>query len=91
MFVIVFKCFSAPFASALDGCFKCFICLLLYVASVLSEFFKVDHVVAYRIHVGSGRRASSPRTWSGSEGHVQGDAGPLLERSLIRCAGNVRR
>jgi hypothetical protein len=32
--------FSGIFASVLDACFKCFICLQTYVASVASECFK---------------------------------------------------
>jgi hypothetical protein len=40
MFAIVFKCFSGVFANVSETCFKCFICLLLYVASIVSECFK---------------------------------------------------
>jgi hypothetical protein len=36
MFEMVFKCFSGIFASVSKTCFKCFTCLLLYVASVAS-------------------------------------------------------
>jgi hypothetical protein len=40
MFAIVFKCFSVVFANISEACLKCFICLLLYVASVASRRFK---------------------------------------------------
>jgi hypothetical protein len=33
MFAIVFKVFLGIFAGISDACFKCFICLLLYVAT----------------------------------------------------------
>ena len=39
IFAMVFKCFSGVFASVLDACFKCFICHLLYVATVISRCF----------------------------------------------------
>jgi hypothetical protein len=35
-----FKCFSGVFACASDACFKCFICLQTYVASVACRRFK---------------------------------------------------
>jgi hypothetical protein len=35
-----FKCFSIVFISVPDACFKCFICLHIYVASVASGCFK---------------------------------------------------
>jgi hypothetical protein len=50
-FSIVFRVF---FASVLDTCFKCFICLLLYVAIIVSGCFKSRSSVAHRMRVGSG-------------------------------------
>jgi hypothetical protein len=46
-FLIVFKCFSDVFASVSNACFKCFICLQMYVASVASEYFKIRLGVAH--------------------------------------------
>jgi hypothetical protein len=40
MFAMVFKCFSVVFANISEACLKCFICLLLYVASVASGRFR---------------------------------------------------
>ena len=40
MFAMVFKCFSGVFVSVSNAYFKCFICLLLYIATVISECFK---------------------------------------------------
>ena len=53
MFLLVFKCFSDVFASVSDICFKCFICLLLYVITVASECFKSISGVAHGIRVRS--------------------------------------
>jgi hypothetical protein len=41
-----FQVFSGVFASVSDACFKCFICLQTYVASVASECFKSRSDVA---------------------------------------------
>ena len=40
--------FSCVFASISDACFKCFICLQMYVASVASGYFKSRSDVASR-------------------------------------------
>jgi hypothetical protein len=45
MFAIVSSVFSGVFASVSDICFKCFICLHMYVASVASGCFKSRLVV----------------------------------------------
>jgi hypothetical protein len=42
---MVFKCFMCFFASVSDACFKHFICLQTYVASVVSECFKSKSVL----------------------------------------------
>ena len=42
---MVLKCFSGVFASISDACFKCFICLQTYVASVASGCFKSRSVL----------------------------------------------
>jgi hypothetical protein len=63
MFAMVFKCFLGVFASALDVCFKCFICLQTYVANVALhlDVSKVDRGVAHGMCVGSGRgRGAGP-------------------------------
>ena len=73
--------FSGVFASVSDVCFKCFICLLLYVTTVASACFKSISVIAHGMHVGSGtgpllgRSLTSPTT---------------LGHSLARAAGTVR-
>ena len=56
MFAMVFKCFSGVFASVSDACFKYFICLLLYVATVKSRYFKSRSRVGHRMRMGNGRR-----------------------------------
>jgi hypothetical protein len=50
-----FQVFSRIFASVSDVFFKCFICLLLHVASGTSEYFKSRSGVAHVMRVGSGR------------------------------------
>jgi hypothetical protein len=42
---MIFKCFPFIFAGVLDACFKCFICLQTYVASVTSGYFKIDRML----------------------------------------------
>jgi hypothetical protein len=75
--------FQGVFASVSDACFKYFICLRMYVARVVFGCFKSRSVVAYRMHVGSGRGASSPRAgarvwaretqaWAGAFWHGRG-------------------
>jgi hypothetical protein len=54
-FCIYLQYCSGVFASVLDACFKCFICLLLYVAMVASRYFKSRSGVTHRIRVGSSR------------------------------------
>ena len=48
-FAMTFQVFSGVFANVSDVCFKCFICLQTYVASVSSGYFKsisdIAHVV----------------------------------------------
>jgi hypothetical protein len=46
MFYDGFKCFSGVFVNVSDACFKCFICLQMYVASVVSGCFKSRSGVA---------------------------------------------
>jgi hypothetical protein len=53
---MVRKCFLGVFASVSYTCFKCSICLFLYVATVASEYLKSRSGVAHRMHVGSGWR-----------------------------------
>ena len=45
-FTMVFNEFSGVFASVLDACFKCSICLQTYIASVASRHFKSRSGVA---------------------------------------------
>jgi hypothetical protein len=85
MFAMVFKCFSVVFASVSGACFKCFICLLLYVATVTSECFKSRSDVAHRMRVGSGWRRGRH---SGRRGRRPGWHGPTvgaLPRDML-CA-----
>jgi hypothetical protein len=52
MFAMIFKCFQELFSSISEGCFKCFICLLLYVASVASQYFsKADRASVMGLHL----------------------------------------
>jgi hypothetical protein len=61
--------FLYVFASVLEVCFRCFICLQTYVARVASECFKNRWDVAYvAIRVRSGDDVSGPHTWSGGAG-----------------------
>jgi hypothetical protein len=53
MFTIVFN-FLGVFASVLDACFKCFIRLLVYVATIASGCFKSRLSVADEMRVESG-------------------------------------
>jgi hypothetical protein len=69
MFAMVFKCFSSIFTSISDTCFKCFICLLLYVATVASGC--------------TWKAAGGADNVRGGVGDVQGGVGPLLVCSLV--------
>jgi hypothetical protein len=40
MFAMVLKCFSSAFVSVSNACFKCFICLQMYVVGAVSRCFK---------------------------------------------------
>jgi hypothetical protein len=68
MFAIVL----GVFVSVSDACFKCFICLLFYVVTVVPGCFKSRSGVAYGMDVESGWR----------HGRCPGGAGPLLGHSL---------
>ena len=57
VFAYVFTMISSVFASVSDACFKCFICLQTYVASVAFECFKSR----LRIASPSSPFAASPR------------------------------
>jgi hypothetical protein len=59
MFAMVFKCFLGVFTSVSNACFKCYICLLLYVTTFASGF-KSGSGVAYVMRVGSGWRRERP-------------------------------
>ena len=74
MLAIVFKCFQTFSASVSDACFKCFICLLLYVPTIASGCFKC------RSGVTRGKRLATHV--QGGMGDVRGGAIPLLGRSL---------
>ena len=54
--------FQVFFASVSDACFKCFICLFLYVASVASECFRSRLGVAHGMYVEARGCASAPCT-----------------------------
>jgi hypothetical protein len=49
-----FQMFLGVFTSVPDACFNCFICLFLYVATVVSKCFKSRSGVAHGMRVGSG-------------------------------------
>jgi hypothetical protein len=49
-----FQMFLGVLASVLDACFKCFICLLLYVTIVVSGYFKSRLGVTHGMSVESG-------------------------------------
>jgi hypothetical protein len=51
------------FVSVSDSCFKCFICLLLYVAIVAFGCFKSRSGVAHENHVGSSWRRGRCSGW----------------------------
>jgi hypothetical protein len=55
--------FLDVFASVSDTCFRCFICLLLYVATVVSRCFKSRLSVANRMRVGNGRQRGRRPGW----------------------------
>ena len=80
MFAMVFKYFSDVFASVSDSCFKCFICLLLYVATVASDVLKLDRV----LHMGyTWEAAVGTDDIRSDAGDIRGDTGPLLVRSRV--------
>jgi hypothetical protein len=64
-----FQVFLGVFASVSDACFKCFICLLLYIINVASECFRSIMV----LHMGC--------AWKVGRGHAVftrgGDAGDV--------------
>jgi hypothetical protein len=53
------------FAYVSDSYFKCFICLLLYLITVASTYFKSTSGVAHRIRTGSGRAHRRCSGWRG--------------------------
>jgi hypothetical protein len=68
MFAMIFKYFSGIFASVSDIYFKCFIYLLLYVATVASECFKSRSGTV--LHMGCAWEAATSDT-----GDVRGGVG----------------
>jgi hypothetical protein len=71
--------FSGVFASVLDTCFKCFICLWIYVANVLSGYFKNRLDVA---HVAMALAASGQRPGQGFSSYLTQRASPSPLLSL---------
>jgi hypothetical protein len=65
-----FQMFSGVFASVSDTCFKCFIRLLLYVATIAFGCFKSKSGVAHGMRVGSVRRRERRRGGVGDVGTV---------------------
>ena len=91
MFAMVFKYFSDVFVSGLDVCFKCFIYLLLYVATVASGYFKSRSDVTHGMRVGSGWRRTRPSGRYGpTVGALAREPDALGARSLASCADTVR-
>jgi hypothetical protein len=75
-----FQVFSGVFASVSDACFKCFICCLLYVQLLHLDVSNVDQV----LYMGCAWKVA------GGVGDVRDGMGPLLGRSLTRCASTIR-
>jgi hypothetical protein len=74
---MVFKYFSSIFASVLDVCFKCFICLFfLYVATIVFGYFKSRSGVAHEMHVATWEEAGGVDDVQGGVGDIQSGAGP---------------
>jgi hypothetical protein len=100
MFAMIFKCFSGVFATVLDACFNCFICLQTYIASIASRCFKSRSDVANLIRMGSGRggewspheRAVGARN-SGAGGDVLVPVGTCWHGRgvLVRAANELAR
>jgi hypothetical protein len=80
MFVMVFKYFLDVFVSVSDACFKCFICLLLYVTTVVSGCFKSRSGVAHEMRVGSGQRCGQRLGWRGRGPERRGTTTGALPR-----------
>jgi hypothetical protein len=82
-----FQMLLGIFASVLDACFKFFICLLLYIATVVSGCFKSRSNVAYEMRVESGRR----RGWrSGRCERCPRQREPGARRLFALCAGSIQ-
>ena len=78
-----FQMFSDVFASVSDACFKSFIYLLLYVATVASGCFKNKSGVAHRMRVGSGWRCERrPRRRGSTSGVLARELDSLGAHSL---------
>ena len=98
MFAMVFKSFSGVFVSVSDARLKCFICLILYVATVASECFKSRSGVAHGMRVGTGllrEQRSGQRgrrlEWRGSTaGALTHEPDTLGARSLPARAASGR-
>jgi hypothetical protein len=93
MFAIVLKCFSGVFASVSETCFKCFIYLLLYVASIVSECFKTRlGCCTWDVRRNREVARAVSHAWSGSAGEVRAagpTAGALARKSDV--AGPLAR
>jgi hypothetical protein len=80
IFAMIFKYFFRCFASVSNTCFKCFICLLLYIATVAFGCFKSRSGVTHGMCVGDIRGGVGDIR--GGKGNIRGDMGPLLVCSL---------
>jgi hypothetical protein len=58
-----FQVFLGVFASVLEACFKCFICLQIHVASIASVCFKGRSDIVHAMRVGT-RRGHECAAWS---------------------------
>jgi hypothetical protein len=85
-----FQVFLCVFSSVLDVCFKYFICLLLYVASVVSRCFKSRSGIVHRIRVGSERGASRPCTRSGNVTDVRGGTNDIWDGTSLLLRLSLR-
>jgi hypothetical protein len=77
MFYNGFKCFSGVFANFSDACFKCFISLQMYVASVVSGCSKVDRVLHFRLCLLLSRPSPPGVGWA-TKPEAQAGAAPLF-------------
>jgi hypothetical protein len=102
MFAMVFKHFSGVFSSVSETCFKRFICIQTYVASVAYECFKSRSGVTHGMHTRSGEGAQAvpvhsltARATTETRDHmakrnVSANGGMLARTRETECSTGVR-